>query len=154
MAVSTTTGSTDTEGTPHARWLTMNVSGALIIGVLYLLAAAVGAYLCRHTGFADPKGPKLLFFEINWLHTLLHFVVGVVLVLAALRGQSTARGANLLVGAFYLLLAVAGTIIVLDGSHSSANVFALDTSDNLLHAVTAAFLIGIGLSRDREVIWR
>ena len=69
------------------------------------------------------------------------------MLLAARKSVSAAKGANVLVGAVYLLLGIVG-LFILD---SDANILSLNGADNVLHLASALLLLGVGLSQDKNV---
>lgn len=125
---------------------TVNQTVAGVFGVVYLLVGVLGFFV-HSDGFAAKTGGKLLgIFEVNPLHNVAHLLIGAVLLVAA-RTLASARAANTAVGAVYLLLGVVG-LFILD---SSANILALNGADNALHLVSAALLLGVGVSADKDV---
>jgi hypothetical protein len=120
---------------------------ATVFGVVYLLVGLAGFAV---TGFGDfagtHSGDKLIVFEINPLHNIIHLAIG-ALLLAASRAATTAKGANTLVGGVYLLVGIVG-LFILD---SSANILSLNSADNVLHLASAIVLLGVGLSQDKNV---
>ena len=141
--------------TPHARahgtadGRTLNQTLALAFGVVYLLVGVLGFFV-DSGGFAATTGGKLLgLFQVNPLHDVAHLLIGAVL-LASSRALSSARGANSVVGAAYLLLGIVG-LFILD---SDANILALNGADNVLHLASAAPLLGVGVSADKDAAVR
>lgn len=115
-------------------------------GVVYLLVGLAGFAL---TGVSDPvgtDGEHLLFFEVNPLHNVVHLAIGLVL-LASGRDVGSARAANVVIGAAYLVVGLVGLFLV----GTEANIIALNGADNLLHLGSAALLLGVGLTADRRV---
>jgi hypothetical protein len=124
---------------------TLNQLTAAVFGAVYLLVGILGFFV-RSDGFAEQTGGKLLgLFEVNPLHNIAHLLIGAAL-LAASRALASARAANTVVGAAYLVLGVVG-LFILD---SEANVLALNKADNVLHFATAALLLGVGASADKD----
>jgi Domain of unknown function (DUF4383) len=118
-----------------------------VFGVVYLLVGLVGFAVTGFSDFAGTNtGDKLIVFEINPLHNLVHIAIGVLLLVAS-RAVSTAKGANTLVGAVYLLVGVIGLFII----DSDANILSLNSADNVLHFASAIVLLGVGLSQDKNV---
>jgi hypothetical protein len=120
---------------------------AAVFGAVYVLVGLAGFAV---TGFGDfagtHTGDKLIVFEINPLHNIVHLAIGVLLLFAS-RTISTAKGANTLVGAVYLLVGIVG-LFILD---SSANILSLNSADNVLHLASAIVLLGVGVSQDKNV---
>jgi uncharacterized membrane protein YuzA (DUF378 family) len=118
-----------------------------VFGVVYLLVGLAGFAVTGFSDFAGTStGDKLIFFEINPLHNIVHLAIGAGLLLAS-RAVATAKAANTLVGAVYLLVGIVG-LFILD---SSANILSLNAPDNVLHLASAVVLLGVGLSQDKNV---
>ena len=120
---------------------------AAIFGVVYLLVGVLGFF---YTGFEDFVGTntdeKILgIFEVNPLHNIVHLGIGAVL-LAASKTVASAKGANMFVGAVYLLVGIVG-LFILD---SDANILSLNGADNVLHLGSALVLLGVALSQDKD----
>jgi hypothetical protein len=122
---------------------------ATVFGAVYLLVGAAGFAVTGFSGFAATEGDSLLGFEVNPLHNIVHLAIGIGL-LAASRTAATAKAANTLVGAVYLLVGIVG-LFLLD---SDANILALNSADNVLHLASAIVLLGVGLSQDKNVATR
>lgn len=119
---------------------------AAVFGVVYLLVGVLGFL---YTGFEDFAGTdtneKILgIFEVNPLHNIVHLGIGAVL-LAASKTVASAKGANMFVGAVYLLVGIVG-LFILD---SDANILSLNGADNVLHLASALVLLGVALSQDK-----
>lgn len=109
---------------------------ALGLGVVYVLIGLVGFALTGFSGFADHDGPRLLFFEINPLHNVVHLGVGAGLIWGAMASSAGLRGVTLVIASVYALVGVLGFFVI----GTSANILALNVADNLLHLGTAALL--------------
>jgi hypothetical protein len=83
-------------------------------------------------------------FQVNHLHNVVHLLIGLALV-ATSRRLDTARGANLAIGATYLVLGVIGWFI----QDTGANVVALNEADHLLHLASGALLTAVAVGTDR-----
>ncbi|MEU2199850.1 DUF4383 domain-containing protein [Isoptericola sp. NPDC019482] len=118
---------------------------AAVFGAVYLLVGLAGFVVTSGVGFAATEGEKLLFFEVNPLHNIIHVAIGAALLLAS-RSVAAAKGVNVTVGAVYLLVGVLGLFLVGTG----ANIIALNGADNVLHLASALLLLGVGLSADRR----
>jgi hypothetical protein len=120
---------------------------AAVFGVVYLLVGLVGFAVTGFSNFAGTDtGDKLLVFEINPLHNIVHLAIGALLLLSS-RAVATAKGANTAVGAVYLLVGILGLFLI----GSSANILSLNGADNVLHLASAIVLLGVGLSQDKNV---
>src|SRR5437764_14987998 len=114
-----------------------------VFGVVYVLVGAVGFAITAGMGLMEPAGHQLIIFELNPLHNVVHVLVGGLLAGAALGSAGASKVVNTLVGAVYLLVGIAGFFLV----GSELNIIAVNHPDNLLHLVSAAVLLGVGLSR-------
>ncbi len=123
-----------------------NVLVGYVLGAVYLLVGLLGFVVTSGVGFAATEGGSLLGFEVNPLHNVVHVAVGAALVLAARQGVAASRAVNTAVGGVYLLVGVLGLFIL----GSSANILALNGADNVLHVVSAAVLLGVGLGAARR----
>lgn len=119
---------------------------ATVFGAVYLLVGILGFAVTGLSDFAGTEGDSLLGFAVNPLHNIVHLAIGIGL-LAASRATATAKAANTLVGAVYLLVGIVG-LFLLD---SDANILALNGADNVLHLASAVVLLGVGLSQDKHV---
>jgi hypothetical protein len=114
---------------------------AFVFGVGYLLSG-VASFVFSDALTGGSPDDKLLLFRTNYVHSILHVLVGVVW-LAAARSAVTARMVNLVFGTVLLLLAVLGfTGIGL--MHTFINVGSSMDPDNFLHLGSglAAFVFG------------
>ena len=119
-----------------------------VFGVVYLLVGAAGFAVTGGVGLAATEGNPLIIFEVNPLHNVVHLAIGAALLLAARSSVKAARGANLAVGAVYLLVGALGLVII----GSPANLLALNGADNVLHLASALLLLGVGLAADRSAV--
>lgn len=121
-----------------------------VFGVIYLLVGLLGFAVTGFDGFVDTNTDEaLLGFELNPLHNIAHLLIGALLLGAALKGVSAAKGSNTLVGAVYLLLGILGFFIASDDN--DLNILSLNGADNILHLASAAVLLGVALSQDKSV---
>lgn len=118
-----------------------------VLGATYLLVGIAGFFLHHRRGvhFAGHDGTLLFnLFEVNNLHSVVHLVIGAVLLLSALAGHSAARSANLLVALVYLVIGIGGIF----AHDTKLDQFALNPADHILHLGTAA-LLGLTALVDR-----
>ncbi len=106
----------------------------LVAGTAYTALGVLGMAVTGFTGFTASRGVVLLGLELNGLQNLLHFTVGMLLVVGAARGEQTARILAMLTGASFAVLGLLG--IGMTGT--AGNVLALNAADNALHLLTAA----------------
>jgi hypothetical protein len=117
---------------------------ALGFGVIYTLVGIAGFFVSET--FADSTDNNLLgLFQVNHLHNIVHLLIGLALI-AASRRLDTARGANLAIGATYVVLGVIGWFI----QDTAVDVIALNEADHVLHLVSGALLVAVALLADKK----
>jgi hypothetical protein len=119
---------------------------ASIFGAVYLLVGLLGFTVTAGVGMFDTSGGLLLgLFEVNIFHNVAHLLIGAALLLAGLSNVSAARVTNTTIGAFYLILGIAGLFLV----GSAFNILAINAADNVLHFGSAAVLLAVGLGTEK-----
>ena len=73
-------------------------------------------------------------------------LLAAVLLITGLGNTDGSRNGNLLVGVLLVLFAVYGFVFV----DTSANVFALNTTDNVFHAIVGVLLLLTAIGADKE----
>jgi hypothetical protein len=122
----------------------------IFLGIVYLIDGIYGYFLTSDTSFLSISGPKVIdLFETNPLHNLVHVIVGIALLTAALVGPRTSKATNTTFGAIFLLVGVVG--LLLSGGNNPLNILALNGADNVLNFATAAILLAVGIGADREI---
>ncbi|MFP5336534.1 MAG: DUF4383 domain-containing protein [Actinomycetes bacterium] len=116
-----------------------------VFGAVYVLVGLLGFAVTSGVGFVATEGNNLILFEVNPLHNVVHLLVGALLLVGS-RSVASARAINTTVGGVYLLVGLLGLFLV----GSSANILALNGADNVLHLGSAALLLGVGLTQDRQ----
>ncbi len=111
---------------------------ALTVGAVYLVVGLVGFAVTGVDRFASQTQEELIVLGINPLHNIVHIVLGVVWLGAAIT-HNGAKRVNLLLGAVLLAIAVFGFGGVLVDTLISAN-----TADDVLHLATGAAGIYFG----------
>jgi hypothetical protein len=120
---------------------------ALAFGAVFVVVGLAGFLVSgSHPPVGADGGALLGLFQVNVLHNVVHLAIGVVMIVAGLRGDGAARAANRAVGVLYLVLFVAGLLIV----GTSLNLVALNLNDNILHLVLGVALAGVGFGVDRR----
>lgn len=120
---------------------------ATVFGAVYLLVGLLGFAVTGGVGFLATDGGLLLgVFAVNPLHNIAHLLIGAALLVAGLSNARAAKTVNIVVGAAYLLLGVAGFFLV----GTPANILALNVPDHFLHLGSAIVLLGVGLGTERE----
>jgi hypothetical protein len=116
---------------------------AMIFGAMFVLVGLLG-YV--DNPLIGPDG----MFVTNGNHNLAHLLIGVVLLIAATRGDRASTMSMHVFGAIYALLAVLGFAAV--GSEGHAMLFDLvhvNGADNWLHVFLAVALFGSALAASR-----
>jgi Domain of unknown function (DUF4383) len=122
----------------------------IFLGIVYLIDGIYGYFLTSDTGFFSTSGPKVIdLFETNPFHNLVHVIVGIALLTAALVGPRSAKAVNMTLGAIFLLAAVVG--LFLSSGNNPLNILAFNGADNVLNFATAAILLAVGFGGDRVV---
>ncbi|MFD4959599.1 DUF4383 domain-containing protein [Microbacterium sp. NPDC058389] len=120
---------------------------ATIFGAVYLLVGLLGFAVTGGVGFLATEGGLLLgVFAVNPLHNIAHLLIGGSLLAAGLVSARAAKTVNIVVGAAYLLLGIAGFFLV----GTAANILALNVPDHFLHLASAIVLLGVGLAAERS----
>ena len=123
---------------------------ALIAGIVYLLVGVMGFVPglndMAHPGMAEydlvvdaQYGFLMGLFPVNILHNIVHLTIGIWGILAY-RSFGAARTFALILGIFYLLLAVMGLI---PGLNTTFGLIPLFGNDVWLHAVTAIAALAV-----------
>ena len=120
---------------------------ATVFGAVYLLVGLLGFTVTGGVDFFDTRGGLLLgLFEVNIFHNVAHLLIGAALLIAGLSNVRAAKGANITVGAAYLLLGIIGLFLI----GSPANILAINAADNVLHFASATVLLAVGLGADKH----
>ncbi len=116
---------------------------ALVFGLVLLVAGILGFLANSSFGNLGSglDGDKLIIFEVNGWHNLVHIASG-ALGLALAAKAASARAFALGFGAVYLLVTIIGLI---DGS-DIFGLLPINTADNVLHIAIALTGIAAGLA--------
>jgi hypothetical protein len=100
--------------------------------VVYLLVGIVGLFVGgKFTGGTD--GDKLIIFRVNYLHDIIHLVLGAGWIFAS-RAHAMAKSVNMLFGVVLLLVAILGFIDPGNLMHTLINSGGSGDPDNSLRA--------------------
>ena len=127
----------------------LNQTLALAFGAVYALVGVIGFFVSGDVDFAGKEGASLLGFDVNGLHNIVHFLIGVALI-AASRTHAAARGANLAIGAVYIALALLGPVI----NDTAADIIGLNGADHFLHFASGVMLVAAALVGERALAGR
>jgi hypothetical protein len=130
------------------RGMTWPQTLALAFGVIYLLVGIVGFFI---TGFSDffahNTEEKLLIFEINGMHNVVHIVVGLAGI-ALSRTLAGARTYGWLLAIGYGAAFVYGLIAI----GKDWDFLSINGADNVLHLLTALVGLAMALGPVREAV--
>lgn len=112
-----------------------------LLGGLALLLAGILGFLVEPSFSTDPlKEDKLLLFDVNGWHNVVHVLSGLVLIGAASKWR-TAKTVAIAFGVVYGLVAIIGLI---DGK-DILGFIPINPADNILHILLAALGIIAGV---------
>lgn len=117
-----------------------NRTFGFVFGLVYVLIGLVGFFVTKGVGFAATQGKTLIIFNLNPLHNLVHIAIGALFILGALGGERPAALVNTVLGAAYLVVGIAGLLVI---GHS-LNILAINPADNGLHFASAVLALGVG----------
>lgn len=116
-------------------------TGAVIIGVVYLLLGLVGFAVTGFGDFVQNTNYTLLGFDLNPFHNVVHLTVGGFLLIIVRFGRPATEGALMGGGLVYLLAAFLGFA-------NSLQILSMEGAgnlDNVLHLVSGSAAFGLGL---------
>ncbi len=116
---------------------------ALVFGVVYLVIGVAGFLFTGFEDFAADSTDKLIIFEINPLHNIVHILIGAMWVAGA-RTVESAKQVNMIIGVAYLLVALLGIFGLLDGLINN------NGADVVLHLVSGAAALYFGTAGARS----
>ena len=123
-----------------------NRGTAAVIGVLLVLFGLAAVQVGLGHPFAGRQGGRVMgLFGANLLSSVVHLLLGVVLLAAAAAGTARARTANRVVGGACLLLALYG----LAAETTDGDLLAVQGGTNDLHLLRALVLVAVGVLADR-----
>ena len=117
---------------------------ALVFGVTYTVVGVAGFFVIDYDRYAGKVGEPLIIFDVNFLHNIVHLLVGLGLIVAS-RRTATARATNFAIGVAYLALGALGPVI----NDTALDVFGLNGPDHLLHLGSGALLVAVALFTDK-----
>ena len=113
---------------------------ALVIGATYVLVGLVGFLVTGFDDFAGVTNKRLIFFEINPLHNIVHLLIGAAGV-AMWKRRDTARAYGVALAVGYGLTFLYGLAVA--NKDTSSNFLSLNGADNILHLGSA--LAGVAI---------
>lgn len=118
---------------------------------LFSIWGILGFFFTHEKGhqFFGPTGGLLWnAFLVNPAICAIWVLIAALLLINAFATVTAARGANRVVGVILLVLAVYGFVFM----HTSANVFASNTTDNVFHLVVGLVLLATAFGADKQNI--
>ena len=113
----------------------------LLVGILGFIPPLIPGQIQGLLGPFEPLSGFLLgLFAVNWLHSVAHLAIGAA-GLASYRSHAAARSYAIGIGVLYLGLFVIGLILPL-----VFGLLPLNGADNILHLVSGAVALAIGLA--------
>jgi hypothetical protein len=114
-----------------------------LFGAGYVTIGIIGMCITGFSNFVQNTGDTLIGFSINPLHNLVHFTIGAFLIIMSRQSATTAEGACLGVGLFYITAFVIGTV-------GTSNLTIISMSghgdlENYNHIVNGVILLALGL---------
>lgn len=119
---------------------------ALVFGIIYVAVGVVGFFVTGFDGWLANTDERLIVFDLNGFHNLIHLSIGAFLIVAArFPAADSTRGVNLGVGVFLLIAAFAGF-----AEPTALEVISIDSrlaADNFLHLGSGLLALVFGFSR-------
>ncbi len=115
--------------------------GAFAVGVVYIAVGIIGFFITGFDNFAQDTTSKLLVFDINPLHNLIHLFIGLYLLLVSRFDTTVAEGALIGGGIVYVVAGILGATNDLQILSTTSAT----SADTFLHFASgiAAILIGL-----------
>ncbi|BDZ48337.1 hypothetical protein GCM10025867_05780 [Frondihabitans sucicola] len=121
----------------------------VIFGTIFLIIGLFGFFLATPFPFATAEGAVFIgLFAANAALSGIHVVIGAILVLCGLTGTLSAKIAGVLIGVGLFAFGIFGFV----AAHTSANIFALNTPDSLLHLLVGLLLAAAGFASDKVIL--
>lgn len=124
---------------------------ALTAGTLLAVWGVLGFFFAGENGnhfFGDTGGLLWNAFLVNPASTLIWVLLAAVLFIVGLGNTIGSRNANLVVGIVLVVMAVYGFVFM----NTSANVFAMNTADNVFNGIVGLVLVLTALGADKQNI--
>lgn len=109
---------------------------ALVFGVVFILIGLLGFV-------SNPLVGMGALFEADMMHNLAHIMLGLILLLVALKAAGKSALWLKIIGVVYLVLAILGFLMVPDGG-TLLGLVETNTADHWLHLVLGVVLVGVG----------
>lgn len=110
---------------------------ALAFGVAYLTVGILGFAVTGWDRFFSDTGEKLIVFELNPFHNVVHLALGLVWLVSSDK-HYRAKTVNLAFGAAYAVVGILGVLGLLN------SILSTNSADHGLHFVSAALALYFG----------
>lgn len=116
-----------------------------LFGVLYVAIGLIGFAVTGFSNFLQNTDDSILLsgLSVNPFHNLVHLAIGAFLIIMSRQAPTTAEGACLGVGIFYVAAFVIG--VVGESNLTIIGMFGRDDLENFNHLINGTVLLGIGL---------
>lgn len=123
---------------------------ALTVGTLFAIWGMLGFFFAGegHHFFGPTGGMLWDAFGVNPALAAIWVLLAALLFIVGLGNTIGSRNANVLVGIVCLVLGVYGFVFM----NTSANVFAMNTTDNVFHCIVGVVLLLTALGADKQNI--
>lgn len=124
---------------------TVNRYFTLAIAIIFLIVGTAGiAYS------ADMQTGRMLIFDVDVVHNMVHFLTGVVAMVVAIMGPTWSRNFNRTIGVIYLLVGLLGLaypVLYFDGR--LLGIMHVNLEDHILHLLLGVIALAIGFAAER-----
>jgi uncharacterized membrane protein YgdD (TMEM256/DUF423 family) len=116
-----------------------------LFGVLYVAIGLIGFAVTGFNNFLQNTDDSILLsgLSVNPFHNLVHLAIGGFLIIMSRQATTTAEGACLGVGIFYVAAFVIG--VVGESNLTIISMFGRGDLENVNHIINGLLLLGIGL---------
>jgi hypothetical protein len=116
-----------------------------LFGVLYVAIGLIGFAVTGFSNFLQNTDDSILLsgLSVNPFHNLVHLAIGGFLIIMSRQTPTTAEGACLGVGIFYVAAFVIG--VVGASNLTIIGMFGRGDLENFNHLINGALLLGLGL---------
>ncbi len=114
-----------------------------LFGLLYVAIGVIGYFITGFGNFVQNTDDVLIGFSINPFHNLVHLAIGAFLIIMSRQSTSTAEGACLGVGLFYVVAFVIG--VTGEANLTIISMFGRGDLENFNHLLNGVVLLGLGL---------
>ncbi len=119
---------------------------ALVVGVTYLLVGVVGFAVTGFTGVTSDGADKLLGFDLNVFHNVVHLAIGAGFIAVSRLDATITQGVVIGAGLVYVLAGLLGFL-------NQLQILSIDSelaADNFLHLFSGLAAILFGLAGVRQ----